>query len=73
MASLSPEDRQVLTEAMEAMLHNETLEHALGRVLRRRGLGVERYISITSDLRESRRKDEDIESAARRLIAQQRE
>jgi len=73
MATLSPEDRQLLTEALEAMIHNETLEHALGRVLRKRGFGFERYISITSDLRDSRRKDEDTVSAARRLIAQQRE
>ena len=72
MATLSPEDRQLLTEALEAMLHNETLEHALGRVLRR-GFGFERYVSITSDLRDLRRKDEDTVSAARRLIAQQRQ
>ncbi|NLT38052.1 MAG: hypothetical protein GXX95_07835 [Methanomassiliicoccus sp.] len=70
MAPLSPEDRQLLEEALEAMLHNETLEHSLGRVLRKRGLDFQRYISITSDLREQRRKDEDIESAARRLIAE---
>jgi hypothetical protein len=70
MASLSPEDRQLLTEALEAMLHNETLEHALGRVLRKRGLDFERYIALTSEIRGSRKKDEEMESAARRLTEQ---
>ncbi len=67
MAPLSPEDVELLREALHNTLHNETLEHALGRVLRRRGLDFERYISITSELRSRRGKDEDIVAVARRL------
>lgn len=69
MASLGPEDRRLLQEALEAKLRKENLEHALGRVLRNHGLDFERYILITTELRDVRRKGEDIESAARRLIA----
>lgn len=70
MASLGPEDRKLLQEALDAKLRKENLEHALGRVLRNRGLDFERYVLITSELREARKKDEDIESAARRLISE---
>ncbi len=69
MAPLSPEDLSLLREALEAKLRKEGVEHALGRVLRNRGLDFERYILITSELRGSRQKDETTEECARRLTA----
>lgn len=71
MASLSPPDRELLREAVDVRLRKEELEHALGRVLRKHGLDFERYVAITSALREERRKDEDMVDAARRLIAEE--
>lgn len=68
MAPLNPSDRELLAEALEIRLRKEELEHALGRVLRKRDLGFERYIIITSALREERKKDEDLDAAAKRLI-----
>lgn len=70
MASLSPSDRELLKEALQVKLRKEELEHALGRVLRKRGQDFERYIVITSALRETRTKDEELESAALRLISE---
>jgi hypothetical protein len=70
VASLDPADRELLKEALDIKLRKEELEHALGRVLRKRGLDFERYVIITSALREARRKDEDLEAAALRLISE---
>lgn len=69
MAPLSPEDLELLKGALEAKLRKEEIEHALGRVLRNRGLDFERYVSITSEVRASRLKDETTEACARRLTA----
>jgi hypothetical protein len=69
VASLGPDDRQLLKEALEKRLRKENLEHALGRVLRNHHLDFERYILITTELRDARRGDEDLEAVARRLIS----
>lgn len=69
MAPLSPEDLSLLREAVNIKLRKEEVEHALGRVLRNRGLDYERYVLITSEVRVSRKKDESTEECARRLIA----
>jgi hypothetical protein len=71
VASLNPTDLELLKEAVEAKLRKEELEHALGRVLRKRSLDFERYVVITSLLREERKKDEDLEATALRLIAEE--
>ncbi len=70
MAPLEPADRELLKEALDVRLRREELEHALGRVLRKRGKDFERYVVITSALREERRKDEDLKAAALRLISE---
>ena len=70
MAPLSPEDKELLKEALEAQLRKEELERALGRVLRQKGLDFDRYIAIVSSLREAREKDEDLGSTARRLTTE---
>jgi hypothetical protein len=70
VASLGPVDRELLKEALDIRLRKEELEHALGRVLRKRGLDFERYVLITSALRAERRKDEGLNEAALRLISE---
>ena len=70
MAPLSSEDKELLKEALEAQLRKEELERALGRVLRQRGLGFDRYIAIVSSLREAKEQDEDLASTARRLTTE---
>jgi hypothetical protein len=69
VAPLSPEDIALLKEALEIKLRKEEIEHALGRLLRNKGLEFERYILITSEVRTSRLKDESTEECARRLTA----
>jgi hypothetical protein len=69
VASLSPGDLSLLKEALDAKLRKEEVEHALGRVLRKKSMDFERYVLITSEVRASRQKDETTEECARRLIA----
>ncbi|MDW5561598.1 MAG: hypothetical protein SA339_00100 [Methanomassiliicoccus sp.] len=69
MAPLTPEDLSLLREALEIKLRKEEVEHALGRLLRNKGLDFERYVLITSEVRGSRHKDESTEACARRLIS----
>jgi len=54
MAPLSAEDLKLLKEALDVKLRKEEVEHALGRVLRNRGLDFERYVLITRRLTEDR-------------------
>lgn len=67
MASLSSGDLELLKQALDIKLRKEELEHALGRVLRNRGLDYDRYVLITSEVRASRQKGESTEACARRL------
>lgn len=69
MASLSSGDLELLKQALDIKLRKEELEHALGRVLRNRGLDYDRYVLITSEVRASRQKGESTEACARRLTA----
>lgn len=72
MAPLSAEDLKLLKEALDVKLRKEEVEHALGRVLRNRGLDFERYVLIASEVRASRRKGESTEACARRLTEDRR-
>jgi hypothetical protein len=72
MASLNDDDIVLLKEALEIQLHHEDIEHALGRALRRRGLGYDRYIAITTELRASRQKGEATQATAVRIIKERR-
>jgi len=69
VAPLSPDDLELLKEALDIKLRKEEVEHALGRVLRNKGLGYDRYVHITSEVRASRQKGESTEACARRLTA----
>ena len=67
MAPLSGTDLELVREALEARVHGEDFEHALSRVLRRRDMGYDRYITLATEVRASRLKGESTEAAARRL------
>ena len=69
MAPLSSGDLELLKQALDVKLRKEEVEHALGRVLRNRGLDFDRYVLITSEVRASRQKGESTEACARRLTA----
>jgi hypothetical protein len=42
----------IVREAVDSRLRNETIERAIGRTVRRRGLDFSRYIQVMSALRE---------------------
>lgn len=42
----------IVKEAIETRLRNETIERAIGRTVRRRGLDFSKYIRVMSDVRE---------------------
>ncbi len=46
------EHRELLRKAVEKRLRKETLEHALGKELRRAGLGYDVYVSLMSEVRD---------------------
>jgi hypothetical protein len=72
MAPLSEDDVALLREALEIQLNHEDVEHALGRALRRQGLGYDRYIAICTELRASRQKGEATQAAAVRITREWR-
>lgn len=66
---MDPETVSIVKEAVQTRLRNETIERAIGRTVRRRGLDFPRYIQVMSAVRElaSERKvtaDEVAESLA---------
>ncbi len=56
MAPLNDLKRDMIKEALAEQMRKEPFERALGKVLRRRGLDFEVYISIMSDVREEAKK-----------------
>ena len=73
MAPLSPQDLEILNEAVERRRRDEDLETALGRVVRKHGENFDRYVQIIGLLRdEARREKVDLERAAKRLIREER-
>jgi hypothetical protein len=66
---MDPEDREVLGESLERMKRKETLEHAVGRVARKRGLDFSAYVRIMSEVRErAHSSGTDQEKAARDIL-----
>lgn len=66
---MDPETVSIVKEAVRTRLRDETIERAIGRTVRRRGLDFSRYIQVMSAVREiaSSRKataDEAAESLA---------
>jgi hypothetical protein len=49
---MDPETASIVKEAVETRLRNETIERAIGRAVRRRGLDFSRYIQVMSAVRE---------------------
>lgn len=71
---MEPELLDVLKEAVERRRRSEELERSIGRALRRRGMGFEAYIRMTSEIREIARKDgTTAEAAAARLLREQKD
>jgi len=63
---------EVLREAVERRQRREELERSIGRALRRRGLGFEVYIAMTSEIRERARRDgTTVDEAAAGLLREQ--
>jgi hypothetical protein len=70
LAALSPADVDVIRKARRTMRKREDLESAIGRVLRERGGGYDRYIAVVGALREeARRQGISLDEAARKLTA----
>ncbi|MEW5748094.1 MAG: hypothetical protein AB1793_04820 [Candidatus Thermoplasmatota archaeon] len=66
---MDPETVSIVKEAVQTRLRDETIERAIGRTVRRRGLDFSRYIQVMSAVRDvaSSRKvtpDEAAESLA---------
>lgn len=49
---MDPDSVSVIKEAVSTRLRDETIERAVGRTVRRRGLDFSRYIQVMSALRE---------------------
>ena len=49
---MDPDAVSIVQEAVRTRLRNETVERAVGRTMRRRGLDFSRYIQVMSDLRD---------------------
>jgi len=65
---MDPEAVSIVQEAMRTRLRNETVERAIGRAVRRRGLEFSRYIQVMSDLRdEAKARKTSVEEAAEAL------
>lgn len=68
---MDPEDRGVLRETLERMRRRETLEEALGRVARKRGLDFSAYVRIISEVRDrAHSTGTDQENAARAILGE---
>ena len=68
---MEPELIEVLREAFETRQRKEELDRSIGRALRRRGIGFEAYVKITSELRElAGKKRVSLDDAAREILAQ---
>ncbi len=49
---MDPESVSIVREAVRTRLRDETIERAVGRTVRRRGMDFSRYIQVMSDLRD---------------------
>ncbi|MDQ1371573.1 MAG: hypothetical protein QG582_487 [Candidatus Thermoplasmatota archaeon] len=49
---MDPESASIVREAVRTRLRDETIERAVGRTVRRRGMDFSRYIQVMSDLRD---------------------
>jgi hypothetical protein len=67
---MEPELIEVLREAFETKQRKEELDRSIGRALRRRDMGFEAYVKITSGLRElACGKGMSLDDAAREILA----
>ncbi|MGD9962275.1 MAG: hypothetical protein AB7S97_00015 [Thermoplasmata archaeon] len=65
---MDQETVSIVKEAVRTRLRDETVERAVGRTVRRRGMDYSRYIQVMSDLRElAKERKVAIEEAAEGL------
>ena len=64
------EDPELLAEALGDLHKGETVERAIGRILRRHGGTYEDYVRIVGDVREAARKAKTTPLEAARKLAQ---
>lgn len=61
---------QALSEAVESRRRKESLEEAVGRVARKRGLDFSAYVNIMSEVRERARDDgKTVDEAAQAILS----
>ncbi|HEY5538774.1 MAG TPA: hypothetical protein VIL58_04450 [Thermoplasmata archaeon] len=63
-------DRELLAEALKDLHKGETVERALGRIVRRNGGTYEEYVRIMADVRELAVKEKLTSVDATRRLAQ---
>ena len=63
-------DRELLAEALKDLHKGETVERALGRIVRRNGGAYEEYVRIMADVRELAVKEKLTSVDATRRLAQ---
>ena len=68
---MEPELLRILKEALDKQQRKETIERALGRVLRNYGKDFSTYVQMTGEIRELARSSKvDVEKAARMLVSE---
>lgn len=68
---MEPELLDVLREAFETRQRKEEFDRSVGRALRRRNMGFDAYVKMTSELRElAGKKGVSLDDAAREILAQ---
>lgn len=71
---MDEERLEALREAVETRRKRESLEEAVGRVARKRGLDFSAYVSIMSEVRElARGRNQTLDEAAKTVLRECRE
>ncbi len=69
---MDDESVSIVQEALRTRLRNETVERAIGRTVRRRGLDFSRYIQVMSDLRDiAKERGKPVDEVAEALAKEQ--
>lgn len=69
---MDQETVSIVQEAVRTRLRNETIERAIGRTVRRRGLDFPRYIQVVSDLRDLARDRKTTQDEAAEGLAKEK-
>lgn len=69
---MDPETESIVREAARTRLRNETIERAIGRTVRRRGLDYSRYIQVMSEVRDLAKKRKVTSEEAADALAEEK-